>query len=126
MRRNTSHISRYGFKDDRSNLFRILINKPFDGIDVVIGSYKRISSSAGSNARAIRGTEGQRPTPRSDKEGVAMTVITSVHLNKLTAPGVATRYANGRHSGFRSGVDHAELPQERKCLGSVLRMRIGA
>src|SRR5690606_13159786 len=48
-----------------------------------------------------------------NQEGISMSVVVSFHLDKFVTARITSRYADRRHSRFRTGVDHSYFLDRR-------------
>ena len=97
-----------------------LLEGGFDGLGIVVGQREgelnELLGHAGRAGNAERGDAGAG----LDQQGVGVSVVAADELDNVFAPGGGAGEADGRHGGFGSGADEAQLADGGKRLDDGL------
>ena len=114
--RNHTHVARHGLDDHRRDLAWMGLEGVTHGRQVVVRHRHRLGSRRGGHTRRIGLTKRQRSRAGLNKQVVGMTVIATVELEDLVAPGEGSRQTQRAHGGFCARADEAHQVDAREGL----------
>lgn len=109
VRQDQSHIAGHRFDDDGGDIVAEAVHDAVEGFAVVIRQGNRVGSGRSGDAGAVRPAEGGGTGTGADQETVGMAVVAALEFDDFIAARKAAGDAQGTHSGFRAGVDHAQF-----------------